>query len=146
MITINNLLYDYPVTITDEDFENATGTNLKNELGVTQDIEVQDWLNAAHENIYNKIYKIGGKTLKDSLINNYIAYLEKPLKRCLIVELKYMLGANGDYGVVDGSHVSADGQLVVVDKKQIIPKIVAPKVIEILKAAKPNLLLGDNEL
>lgn len=145
MITINNLLYDYPVTITDEDFEEATSINLKNELGVTQDIEAQDWLNAAHENVYNKIYKIGGKTLKDKLINNYIDYLQKPLKRCLIVQLKYMLDANGDYGAVDGSHVNADGQLVVMDKNQIIPKIVAPKVVEILKAARPNLLLGDNE-
>lgn len=142
MVEISKELYNYPVTITDDDFLQATGINLKEELGFEQEVQVQDWLNAAHENVYNEIYKIGGKTLKDRIINNYIEYLTNVLKRCLIAELKYMLDANGDYGVVDGSNVNADGQLIVVPREQIAPKILAPKVIEILKAARPNLLMG----
>jgi hypothetical protein len=143
MIEIDSTLYDYPVTLNDEEFKSATGIDLKTELGAEQDVEARDWLNAAHENVYNRIYKIGGKSLKDGIIVDYIDYLQKPIKRCLIAELKYMLNANGDYGVADGSNVNADGQLVVVDKERIIPKILAPKVVEILKSARPNLLMGE---
>lgn len=142
MIKINDELYDYPVTLTDEEFNNATGLVLKDELNAEQDIEVQDWLNAAHENVYNEIYKVGGKTIKDTLINNYLAYLTKPIKRAIIAQIKYMLDANGDYGTTDGSNTNADGQLIVVNNEVIKSKIVAPKVIEILKSAKPNLLMG----
>lgn len=143
MIEIDSTLYDYPVTLNSEEFENATGIVLKNELGCEQDIEVRDWLNAAHENVYNRIYRVGGKTLKDRIINDYIDYLSKPIKRCLVAQLKYMLNANGDYGVVDGSNVNADGSLNVVEKERVIPKILAPKVVEILKSARPNLLMGE---
>ena len=143
MIEIDSTLYDYPVTLNSDEFEKTTGINLKNELGCEQDIEVRDWLNAAHENVYNRIYKVGGKTLKDRIIIDYIDYLQKPIKRCLIAQLKYMLNANGDYGVVDGSNVNADGTLNVVEKERVIPKILAPKVVEILKSARPNLLMGE---
>lgn len=143
MIEIDSTLYDYPVTLNSEEFENATGIVLKNELGCEQDIEVRDWLNAAHENVYNRIYRVGGKTLKDRIINDYIDYLSKPIKRCLVAQLKYMLNANGDYGVVDGSNVNADGSLNVVEKERVVPKILAPKVVEILKSARPNLLMGE---
>lgn len=143
MIEIDSTYYNYPVTLNDEEFANATGINLKNELGCEQDIEARDWLNAAHENVYNRIYRVGGKTLKDRIINDYIDYLSKPIKRCLIAQLKYMLNANGDYGVVDGSNVNADGTLNVVEKERVIPKILAPKVVEILKSARPNLLMGE---
>ena len=54
-----------------------------------------------------------------------------------------MLDANGDYGVTDGSNTNADGQLVVANPEQIASKILAPKVVEILKGARPNLLMGD---
>ena len=143
MIEIDSTLYDYPVTLNSDEFEKTTGVNLKNELGCEQDIEVRDWLNAAHENVYNRIYKVGGKTLKDRIIVDYIDYLSKPIKRCLVAQLKYMLNANGDYGVVDGSNVNADGTLNVVEKERVIPKILAPKVVEILKSARPNLLMGE---
>ena len=143
MIEIDSTLYDYPVTLNSDEFENATGIVLKNELGCEQDIEVRDWLNAAHENVYNRIYRVGGKTLKDRIINDYIDYLSKPIKRCLVAQLKYMLNANGDYGVVDGSNVNADGSLNVVEKERVMPKILAPKVVEILKSARPNLLMGE---
>lgn len=143
MIEIDSTLYDYPVTLNSEEFKKATGIDLKNELGCEQDIEVRDWLNAAHENVYNRIYRVGGKTLKDRIINDYIDYLSKPIKRCLVAQLKYMLNANGDYGVVDGSNVNADGSLNVVEKERVIPKILAPKVVEILKSARPNLLMGE---
>lgn len=143
MITINKNLYDYPVTITDYDFQTATGIELKIELGVEQNVEVEKWLNAAHENVYNRIYRIGGKTLKDRIINSHLEYLTRPLKRCLIAQIEYMLDANGDYGVVDGSNTNADGQLNIVNGEILKSKIVAPKVIEILKAARPNLLMGE---
>lgn len=143
MVGINNKLYDFPVVITGEDFINVTGINLKNELGVEQDVEVQKWLNAAHESVYNRIYRIGGKTLKDRIINSHIEYLVKPIKRAIIAQLEYMLDANGDYGVTDGSSTNADGQLIIVNPEQIASKILAPKVVEILKGARPNLLMGD---
>ena len=143
MIEINQDLYNYPVTINDYEFLTATGIDLKNELQLEQEIEVRDWLNAAHENLYNRIYRTGGKTLKDRIIVAYKETLTKPIKRALIAQLKYMLDANGDYGVVDGSNTNADGQLVLVNSELIANKIVAPKAIEILKSAKPNLLLGE---
>ena len=143
MVTINKDLYDFPVTITDEDFTNATGINLKNELGVEQDVEVQKWLNVAHDSVYNRIYRIGGKTFKNRIINAHIDYLTKPIKRAIIAQLEYMLDANGDYGVTDGSSTNADGQLIITNPEQIANKILAPKVVEILKSARPNLLMGD---
>ena len=143
MVTINKDLFDFPVTISDDEFKNATGINLKEELGVEQDVEVQKWLNAAHDSVYNRIYRVGGKTFKDRIIKGHIDYLTKPIKRAIIAQLEYMLDANDDYGVVDGSNTNADGQLVVANPEQIASKIIAPKVVEILKGARPNLLMGD---
>ena len=143
MVTINKDLFDFPVTISDEEFKSATGLDLKEELSVEQDVEVQKWLNAAHDSVYNRIYRVGGKTFKNRIINAHIEYLTKPIKRAVIAQLEYMLDANGDYGVTDGSNTNTDGQLVVANPEQIASKILAPKVVEILKGARPNLLMGD---
>ena len=143
MVTVDKEFYNFPVTITDQDFINATGINLKEELHVEQDVEVRKWLNAAHESVYNRIYRVGGKTFKDRIINAHIDYLTKPIKRAIIAQLEYMLDANGDYGVTDGSSTNADGQLIIANPEQIASKILAPKVVEILKGARPNLLMGD---
>lgn len=142
MVTISEI-YDYPVTITDEDFEKYTGVSLKTELNNESETIIQDWLNCAHENIYNEIYKIGGSEFKNRLIKNNLATLKNTIIKCLCVELKYMLDANGDYGSYDGSNTSADGVLNIVPNDSLRAKILAPKVKDILKSARPNLILGD---
>lgn len=143
MVKINNKLFNYPVTITDEDFEKSTGINLQKELAVEKVVELEDWLVSAHECVYNRIYSVGGQTLKNRVINAFKEVLEKTIKRCLIVQLQYMLDSNGDYGKVDGSYTDANGNLNLIDNDVLKKKILAPKVEEILKSVRPNLLIGE---
>ena len=143
MVEVNKKLFNYPVSVSDEFFNEITGINLRDELNPEQDTIIQDWLNSAHESVYNRIYKIGGKTFKDNIIRNNIDKLEKVIQRCIILQLKYMLESNGDYGIIDGSNTNSDGQLVLTKNDDILDKVLAPKVVEVLKSARPNLLMGE---
>lgn len=144
-IKVSKLYEDLPVTITDVEFYDFTGIDLNEELntGGVDDRVVIDFLNSAHESVYYScIYKVGGKRLKDNVILGNLETLTKPLKMALSCQLKYMLDSGGDYGVVDGSSISAEGELKLTVNNDIKNKIIAPKVFEILNNSRPNLIMG----
>lgn len=141
MVKIDTNLYDYPVSITDEEFEEITGIHLLTEL--IKESGVKIWLESCHESVYNRIYQIGGKTFKDRLISEHIDTLKPVIIRSLCAQLQYMLDSNGDFGKTDGSSTNADGTLILTDNEQLRKKILAPKVVDILTSARPNLLYGE---
>lgn len=143
MVEVSEFL-NYPITITDEEFEKATSISIKEELDADEKVTIRDWLDAAHESVYNLIYSVGGKDFKDRLIKNNIEKLEPVLKRAICTQIKYMLDANGDYGSADVSSSTADGQTTIVSNKIIAEKVAAPKLYSILSSVIPNLVLGVN--
>jgi len=143
MVEVSEFL-NYPITITDEEFEKATSISIKEELDANENVTIRDWLDAAHESVYNLIYSVGGKDFKDRLIKNNIEKLEPVLKRAICTQIKYMLDANGDYGSADVSSSTADGQATIVSNKIIAEKVAAPKLYSILSSVIPNLVLGVN--
>lgn len=145
MVKVSDLYEDLPVTLNSDDFERYTGIKLEDELETTGESNkiVSAFLDKAHESLYyGLIYKVAGKTIKDRIIHNYITELEKPLKMCIKAQLEYMLEAGGDYGLVDGSNTNSDGLVNITNKDIIASKIIAPKVYDILRSTRPNLISG----
>lgn len=131
-------LYDYPVMLTEEEYTNATGVDLKAELGKAA--QVKRLFNRAHSHIYDfLIYSTGRSDIKDRIINAYKDRLEKPIKRALILQVGYLFenGAIGDWnGLIATTESGADLK----STQELVQKILSPEVINVLGATQPNIL------
>lgn len=132
-------LYDYPVMLTAEEYTTATGVELVAKCDSSA-ANVKRLLNRAHSHIYDfLIYSTGRSDIKDRIINAYKDTLEKPIKRALVVQVGYLLenGAIGDWnGVIATAESGAD----IKSTQELVQKILAPEVINILGSTQPNIL------
>lgn len=127
-----NAIYDYPVEITRLD--------IKNLLGIDVTDETEEVLFGAHVYIYDVlIYPTFNENIKRRIIEKYRDILEKPLKKALLAQFGYMY-RNGDVGNWNG-FLQSDGNSVDSKEQQdILTKMIAPRVINILKGAPIDLL------
>ena len=94
MAKVSNL-YDFPVTITSEEFEENTMYSLEKDLAGDNGKKVVNFLNTLHSHIYDfLIHNTGRADIKDRIIEQYRSELEKPIKRALILQGKYLLENN----------------------------------------------------
>ena len=127
-----NAIYDYPVEITEVD--------VKNLLGIDVTDEKKEVLIGAHVYIYDVlIYPTFNEDIKRRIIERYRTELEKPLKKALLAQFDYM-HRNGDVGNWNG-FLQSDGNSVDSKEQQdILTKMIAPRVVNILKGAPIDLL------
>ena len=127
-----NAIYDYPVEITKVD--------VKNLLGIDVTGEKEEVLIGAHVYIYDVlIYPTFNEDIKRRIIERYRTELEKPLKKALLAQFDYM-HRNGDVGNWNG-FLQSDGNSVDSKEQQdILTKMIAPRVVNILKGAPIDLL------
>lgn len=139
MKTVSILYNDLPVTITDEDIKQFTGLDLEREIAGNSTSKITTFLDTVHEQIYHfLIFTTGDKLLKIKIINKYKDQLEKPIKIALLTQANYLI-SNGNIEIFNGAVKSANG----IDMKEmadIIEKVLAPTVINILSSTKPNIL------
>lgn len=133
-------LYDYPLTITSEEFEEHSGHNLAAELAGDNDRKIVNFLNTLHSHMYDfLIYNTGKRDIKDRIIKKYDMELAKPLKRALIAQGKYLI-ENEDIGLWNGIVATVEGGVDVKDTQDIVQKILCPAVINLLAGTQPNIL------
>ena len=127
-----NGIYEYPVELSRIDVKNA--------LGIDVTDETEEVLIGAHIYIYDVIiYPTFNEDIKNRIIEKYRAQLEKPLKKALLAQFDYMY-RNGDVGNWNG-FLQSDGNSVDSKEQQdILTKMIAPRVINILKGAPIDLL------
>lgn len=139
MATVSDL-YDYPLTITSEEFEEYTGRNLTAELAGDSDRKVVNFLNTLHSHVYDfLIYNTGRRDIKDRIIEKYADELTKPIKRALVTQGKYLL-ENEDISLWNGIVATVEGGADVKDTQDIVQKILCPAVINLLAGTQPNIL------
>lgn len=134
-------LYDYPVTVDSADFSRNLGINLENKLKGDGErvMLVQNFLNSIHQQIYDfLVYSTGRKIYKDRILEKYREQLEKPMKRALLAQGKYVI-LNNDIGMWNGCIDTYNG-VEVKDVQDIIEKIICPEVYNILNATVPCIL------
>lgn len=127
-----NAIYDYPVELTKEDVKNMLKVN------ITDDVE--EVFIAAHVYVYDfLIYPTFNEDIKRRIIEKYRSVLEKPLKKALLAQFDYLY-RNGDVGNWNG-FLQSDGNSVDSKERQdILAKMIAPRVVNILKSAPIDLL------
>lgn len=127
-----NAIYEYPVELTKED--------VKNMLGIDVTDKIFEVLVGAHVYIYDVlIYPTFNADIKNRIIEKYRAQLEKPLKKALLAQFDFMY-KNGDVGNWNG-FLQGDGNTVdSKEQQEILTKMIAPRVINILKGAPIDLL------
>ena len=127
-----NTVYGCPVELTKEDVKNALGVD------VTDDVDSA--FVAAHVYVYDiLIYPTFNQDIKCRIINKYRSQLEKPLKKALLAQFEYLY-RHGDAGSWNG-FLQGDGNSVdAKDQQEILTKMIAPRVINILKGAPVDLL------
>lgn len=140
MATVSDL-YDYPLTITSEEFEEYTGRNLSTELIGDSDRKVVNFLNTLHSHVYDfLIHNTGRADIKDRIIVKYAETLTKPIKRALILQGLYLLENMADIGLHNGVIFTAENGADIKDTQDIIQKILCPEVINLLSGTQPNIL------
>lgn len=140
-MTVSFLYEDYPVLVDSDEIEKSTGYNLQAEIEGDSNEKITNFLDTVHQQIYDfLIYVTGNREWKEKIINKYLVELEKPLKKALIVQAKYLLG-NGDISLFNGVIKSVNG-VDIKDNNQVTEKIIAPSVINILLGARPNILFA----
>lgn len=139
MATVSDL-YDYPLTITSDEFEEHTGHNLAAELAGDSDRKIVNFLNTLHSHVYDfLVYNTGRHDIKDRIIEKYADELAKPVKRALVTQGKYLL-ENEDIGLWNGIVATVEGGVDVKDTQDIVQKILCPQVINLLAGTQPNIL------
>lgn len=127
-----NAIYEYPVELTKID--------VKNILGIDVTDKIFEVLVGAHIYIYDVlIYPTFNADIKNRIIEKYRVQLEKPLKKALLAQFDFMY-KNGDVGNWNG-FLQGDGNTVdSKEQQEILTKMIAPRVINILKGAPIDLL------
>jgi len=131
-----------PITVTESDYTSYTGNNLREHIVTYNDAMVDRFLDQAHETVYNLIYSVGGDSFKVKLITANRDKLLNPIRRALVCQIDYMVEAGGDYGATDGSNITPDGTLNLRPAEELQRKILAPKIKDILRSARPNVIAG----
>lgn len=134
-------LYDYPVTVDSDEFLNATGLDLYQELdGDDGERKVVNFLNTIHSLVYDSLlYSVGTKTIKELMIKHFKADLEKDIKKALAAQGEYILD-NGDISLWNGTVITANGTADIKDSKLLYEKLIAPRAVTILMDTNPPLL------
>ncbi len=127
-----NAIYDYPIEITKVD--------VKNLLGIDVTDEIFEVLIGAHIYIYDVlIYPTFNEDIKRRIIDKHREVLEKPLKKALLTQFDYMY-RNGDVGNWNGFLQSDGNSVDSKEQQEILTKMIAPRVVNILKGAPIDLL------
>ncbi|MEG2541356.1 MAG: hypothetical protein RSB59_06290 [Clostridia bacterium] len=127
-----NDLYCYPVEVNDVDIQNYTGIEITDDNRQT--------LIDAHCYIYDVlIYPTFNADIKNRIIEKYKAQLEKPIKRAIVEQFKYMY-VQGDIGAWNGTLQGDSNSVDSKEQQEILTKMLAPKVINILKGAAVDIL------
>lgn len=141
MKTVSILYDDLPVTINSEDCKTYGGLDLDVEIEGQTNEKVSNFLDTVHSHIFDfLIYSTGDRRIKNAIIEKYRSELEKPIKRALITQAKYLINSgnielfNGVIKTVNGVDVKATAD--------IIEKVLAPTIINILGSTKPNILFA----
>jgi len=139
MVNVSILYEDLPVKVTDEDIESFLALNLSHEIKGDSNTKIRAFLDTVHKHVYYfLIYNTGDPEIKNAIITKYVNRLQKPLKIALLTQAQYLL-SNGNIELFNGAVKSVNG----VDFKEtaeVISKIIAPSIINILIATKPNIL------
>lgn len=140
MATVTSL-YNYPITLTSEEFVNNTGLDLYKELeGDDGERKVVNFLNTIHALVYDDlIFSVGVKTVKMLMLEYFKTDLEKDVKKALLAQGLYLL-ENSDISLWNGAVVAANGTVQVAESRLLYQKIIAPAAVGILMSTNPNLL------
>lgn len=138
-MTVSYLYDDLPVTITSEEIEDVLGIDLETEIIGDNANRITVFLDTVHRQIYDfLIYVTGNREIKNALITTYSDNLTKPIKKALFAQTDYLLANdnielfNGVIKTVNGAEYKEVGETA--------SRIIAPSVINILSATKPNVL------
>lgn len=132
---------DYPITLTEEELRNNTGINLASKLkGDDEKIKINNFLNSVHSAVYDYlIYTTGDRLMKDRIINKYKEQLEKPIKRALLCQARYLISNQTNIAMWNGVVKTVNG-IDVKSVSEILTRIIAPEVYNLLGATVPNIL------
>lgn len=137
--TVSIFYEDLPVLIDSYDVKKFAGVDLSTELDGDSNEKITQFLDTVHEQIYYfLIFTTGDKELKLKIINKYRERLEKPIKIALLTQAKYLIN-NGNIELFNGLVKTVNG-LDVKESADVIEKVLAPTVINILGGTKPNIL------
>lgn len=127
-----NAIYEYPIELTKEDVQNV--------LKIKVNDDVMQTLISAHISIYDfLIYPTFNEDIKNRIIEKYKTQLERPIKKALLAQFEYMY-SQGDVGSWNGL-LQGDGNTVdSKEQQEILTKIIAPRVVNILLGASINIL------
>lgn len=140
-IKISELYSDLPVTITSDDCEKFGGLDLANEIDGDSNERIVAFLDTVHSHIYDfLIYQTGDKDIKNAIIEKYRDRLEKTIKRALVVQAQYLISSN-NIELWNGVVKTVNG-VDVKDTADIIQKVLAPTIINLLGSTKPNILFA----
>ena len=127
-----DLYKDYPVMITAEEVQNYLNIDIA-------EFKNSELLNDAHKHIYDfLIYPTYNGDIKERIIKKYSDVLEKPLKRALLAQIKYLV-ENGNIGEWNGL-IESSSSIGNKEIQDLLTRIIAPEVINILKGAVIDLL------
>jgi len=135
-----NYYSDYPVMIDEKEIQNHIGIDISAKLKGQSTTKIQNFLDTVHSAVYDYlIYPTGPRELKDAIIENFRVELEKPLKRALLSQARYLISNQTNIALWNGMVKTVSG-VEAKDIQDIMTKIVSPDVYNILFAATPNLL------
>ena len=138
IVTISEL-YNYPITVNSEDFEKYLGVRLSDEIRGDTNVRISTFLDTVHRCVYDfLIYNTGDKEIKDGLLRAYPEQLTNPIKRALLVQGQYLL-SNQNIELFNGVIKTVSGAEFK-ETADVITKIIAPSLINILGATRPNIL------
>ncbi len=127
-----NAIYEYPVELTEEE--------VKDILNIDITTEIKKTLISAHSYVFDVlIYPTFNEDIKRRIIEKYRTQLERPIKKALFAQFEYMynFGDVGSWnGMLQGDGNSVDSK----EQQEILTKMFAPKVINILKGAPIDIL------
>ncbi|GEM_PF-2178331 len=140
MVTVSDLYINLPVTITSDDVEKYNGVVLENEIAGDSNQKVAIFLDTVHSVIFDfLIYSTGEKSIKNAIIEKY-PQVQTAIKKALLKQVSYLL-ESGNIELYNGL-VKSVGNVAVVATSDVIEKIVAPSVINVLSSEKPNILFS----
>jgi len=140
-VEVSNFYEDLPVKITSEDCEKYGGLDLYRDIVGDSNEKISTFLDTVHSHIYDfLIYSTGDRKIKNDIIEKFIEELEKPIKRALIVQAQYLI-SNNNIELFNGVVKTVNG-VDVKDTADIIQKVLAPTIINILGSTKPNILFA----
>ena len=133
-------IFDYPVTITNEELKNECGMDLAKEYPNGGE---KIFLNKVYLAVYDGcIYITGMADLKNRMIKSN-KDCANAIKLALLIQAVY-IHETGDIGTESGITITADGQKAVVSRTELRSKTVCAAAVDALKACPlPILYAGE---